>query len=107
MSFYFHGEFVPSYKNDLLGLVRAGGGNTIESMEEAVSERQSLEDFSTTLVVYNHDKPQGCSATEASFVLSKRAAEAGDVAKNIDARLVPHTWILESIAACKILPFSS
>ncbi|KAG6403103.1 hypothetical protein SASPL_135320 [Salvia splendens] len=107
LSFYFNGEFVPSYKNDLLGLVRAGGGNTIESMEAAVAERQSLEDFSTTLVVYNHDNPQGCSATEARFVLSKRAAEAGDVAKNIDARFIPHTWILESIAACQILPFSS
>lgn len=107
LSFYFNGDFVAAYKSDLLDLVKVGGGAIIESMEHAVAEKQSLEDISTTIVVYNHDNPQGCSATEAAYILSKREADAEDVAKNIDAQFVPHTWILESIAACQILPFSS
>ncbi|XP_057798173.1 BRCA1-associated RING domain protein 1 [Salvia miltiorrhiza] len=106
LNFYFNGDFVPAYKSDLVELVRVGGASIIESMEDAVAGRQNLEDISTTLVVYNYDSPQGCSATEASFILLKRAAEAEDVAKSIDAQLIRHTWILESIAACQILPFS-
>ncbi|KAH6811408.1 breast cancer associated RING 1 [Perilla frutescens var. frutescens] len=107
LSFYFNGDFITSYKSDLIDLVGVGGGTIIESMDHLVAERHSLEDISTTLVVYNRDHPQGCTAEEASFVLSKRVVEAEDVARSIDARVVPHTWILESIAACQILPYAS
>lgn len=98
LSFYFNGEFIPSYKSDLIELVRVGGGTIIESMEHVVAERHSLEDNSTTVVVYYNDHPQGCTAPKQ---------EAEGVAKSIDAQIIPHTWILESIAACQILPHSS
>lgn len=98
MSFYFNGEFIPSYKSDLIELVRVGGGSIVENMEHVAAERHNLEDISTTVVVYYHDHPQGCAAPKE---------EAEGVAKSIDAHIVPHTWILESIAACQILPYSS
>ncbi|KAL8530204.1 hypothetical protein ACS0TY_007314 [Phlomoides rotata] len=97
LSFYFNGDFAPSYKKDLLDLVRVGGGISVESLEQEIAERP-------TFVVYNHDNPQGCAAKEASSFLLQRAAEAEDVAKCINARAIPHTWILESIAACRVLP---
>lgn len=98
LSFYFNGEFIPSYKSDLIELVRVGGGSIVENMEHVAAERHNLEDISTTVVVYYHDHPQGCAAPKE---------EAEGVAKSIDAHIVPHTWILESIAACQILPYSS
>lgn len=107
MSFYFNGDFVPSYKSDLLDLVRVGGGTIIESMEQIITERHSQEVISTIFVVYNHDYPQACVVKEASSFVLKRVAEAEDVAKSIDAQVIPHTWILESIAACRVLSYPS
>ncbi|KAI3449810.1 hypothetical protein Pfo_006475 [Paulownia fortunei] len=105
LSFYFNGDFVPSYKSDLLDLVRVGGGTIIESTEQIVAQRHNQQVFSTTFVVYNHDYPQGCVAKEASSFVLKRLAEAEDVAKGIDAQVIPHTWVLESIAASRLLPY--
>ncbi|KAK6141504.1 hypothetical protein DH2020_024749 [Rehmannia glutinosa] len=104
LSFYFSGDFVPSYKSDLLDLVRVGGGTVIECMEQMVEQRHDQQPISTTFVVYNNDYPQGCAAKEASSFVFKRLAEAEDVCKDIDAQVIPHTWILESIAACRVLP---
>ncbi|KAL6516196.1 hypothetical protein OROGR_019501 [Orobanche gracilis] len=103
-SFYFNGDFVPSYKSDLLDLVRVGGGSVIESLDEIVERKHDHRSISTTFVVFCNDYPQGCVAKEASSFVFKRLAEAEDVCKDIDARVIPHTWILESIAACRVLP---
>ncbi|GFP82946.1 protein breast cancer susceptibility 1 homolog [Phtheirospermum japonicum] len=103
LSFYFNGDFVPSYKNDLLELVRVGGGDIIESMEHITEQKHNQQPISTTYVVYNHDYPQGCTTAKETIVF-ERLAEAEDVAKDVNARVIPHTWILESIAACRVLP---
>ncbi|CAA0833402.1 BRCA1-associated RING domain protein 1 [Striga hermonthica] len=87
-NFYFCGEFVPSYKSDLLELVRVGGGTIITSLEGMVEQnKHDQQAAATTFVVYNNDYPQG-------FI-----SKDGD----IDARVIPHIWILESIAACRVL----
>ncbi|KAG8389172.1 hypothetical protein BUALT_Bualt02G0201400 [Buddleja alternifolia] len=106
LSFHFHGAFIPAYKSDLLDLVRVGGGTIIEAIEQLASQRHNTEAIiSSAFIVYNHDFPQGCVAKEASALVSKRSEEAKNVAKDIDARVIPHTWILESIAAARLLPF--
>ncbi|KAL3849996.1 hypothetical protein ACJIZ3_011878 [Penstemon smallii] len=105
LSFYFGGEFVPAYKNDLLDLVIVGGGTIIENLEQAVTQRHNIQSISTNIVVYNRDNPRESTAIEASSSILKRLTEAKDVAKCIDAQVVPHTWILESIAACRMLPY--
>lgn len=98
MNFFFNGDFAATYKKDLLDLVKVGGGIIVESLEQEIAE-------GPTFVVYNHDCPQGCAAAkELSSILLQRVAGAEDVAKCIDARAIPHTWILESIAACRLLP---
>lgn len=105
MGFIFSGDFIPAYKNDLLGLVRVGGGTIFENMEQIFSQtKEGPHVISANLVVYNSDTQ--CMSTETSPV-SKRIAEAEDVAKWIGAPVIPHTWILESIAACKVLPHQS
>ncbi|KAK4418426.1 BRCA1-associated RING domain protein 1 [Sesamum alatum] len=107
LSFYFSGDFVLSYKDDLLDLVRVGGGTIIESTEQIVAQKPNPQTVSTTYVVYNHDHPQGCLATESSSFVLKRLTDAELLAKNIGAQVIPHTWILESIAACRVLPCHS
>ncbi|KAL0383648.1 UNVERIFIED_CONTAM: BRCA1-associated RING domain protein 1 [Sesamum calycinum] len=107
LSFYFNGDFVPSYKDDLMDLVRVGGGTVIQSTEQIVAQKPNPQMVFTTFVVYNHDNPQGCPATELSSFVLKRSADAELVAKGIDAHVIPHTWILESIAACRVLPSPS
>ncbi|KAL0419729.1 UNVERIFIED_CONTAM: BRCA1-associated RING domain protein 1 [Sesamum radiatum] len=107
LSFYFNGDFVPSYKDDLMDLVRVGGGTVIQSTEQIVAQKPNPQMVFTTFVVYNHDNPQGCLATELSSFVLKRSADAELVAKGIDAHVIPHTWILESIAACRVLPSPS
>ncbi|KAL0435559.1 UNVERIFIED_CONTAM: BRCA1-associated RING domain protein 1 [Sesamum radiatum] len=88
LSFYFNGDFVPSYKDDLLDLVRVGGGTIIESTEQIVAQEPNPQTLSTTFVVYSHDHPQGCLATESSSLVLKRLADAELVAKDIDAQVV-------------------
>ncbi|XP_073318099.1 BRCA1-associated RING domain protein 1-like isoform X2 [Primulina huaijiensis] len=92
LRFYFLGDFVPAYKSGLLALVIDGGGTVIESLELIAAQRDSPEIVSRCLVVYN-----------AQDEANTRTAEAGDLAKDNDARAIPHTWILESIAAHRLL----
>ncbi|KAL3647708.1 hypothetical protein CASFOL_008676 [Castilleja foliolosa] len=106
LRFYFNGDFVPSYKNDLLDLVRVGGGAIIESMEQITEQKHDQQLTSTTYVVYNHDYSQVFTVGKESIVF-ERLAKAEDVAKDVDALVIPHTWILESIAACRVLPVPS
>ncbi|XP_051142054.1 BRCA1-associated RING domain protein 1 isoform X2 [Andrographis paniculata] len=101
MGFYFNGDFIPSFKNDLLNLVTDGGGTVIENMEKIMTEELDSP-MATTFVVYNYDSSQG-SLPEASSFASMGLAEAERIARNFDAVVIPHTWILESIASCSVL----
>ncbi|XP_073156826.1 BRCA1-associated RING domain protein 1-like [Henckelia pumila] len=91
LQFYFLGDFVPAYKSGLLALVIDGGGTIAGSLEQIAAQRHRPEEVSRCLVVYN-----------AQVEANTRAAEAGDLAKDNDARVIPHTWILESIAAQRL-----
>lgn len=106
--FYLIGDFMPAYKSDLLDLVEKAGGTVIQSEEQLVKQNHSAQGTQpSSLVVYNYDVPQGCMFEEENSILQQRLAEAEDLAKQIGFQTVQHTWILESIAACKLVPLSA
>ncbi|CAI9107576.1 OLC1v1006960C1 [Oldenlandia corymbosa var. corymbosa] len=103
INFYFTGDFVPAYKFDLFDLVRTAGGIIHESMEQLKTLTSNVEANASCLVVYNGDPPHGCLSGEGSSVVSERIAEAHNLAKQINCSVAGHKWILDSIAACRLL----
>ena len=57
------------------------------------------------VVVYNLDAPQGSELGEEVSIIWQRVSEAQDLATKVGGQVIGHTWILESIAACKLQPF--
>ncbi|XP_027180435.1 BRCA1-associated RING domain protein 1 [Coffea eugenioides] len=104
LKFYFSGDFVPAYKIDLLDLVRTAGGTILESAEQLMVQSLEQTTFHECLVVYNSDATRACAIEEEISVISRRLEEAANAAKETNSPVVRHTWILESIAACKLLP---
>jgi BRCA1-associated RING domain protein 1 len=85
------------YKKYLKDLVEDGGGAVFKSKDELEVGRDA-----NLIAVYNLDPPLGCKFGEEVSILWHRLNEAEDLTANT----VGHTWILESIAACKLQPFS-
>ncbi|KAK7336895.1 hypothetical protein VNO77_17446 [Canavalia gladiata] len=106
LKFYFSGDYVSTYKEDLEDLTEVGGGIVLRSKNE-LEVQKCQTDSSKLLVVYNLDPPQGCKLGEEVSILWQRLNEAEDLAANTGYQVVGHTWILESIAACKLQPFVS
>lgn len=105
LNFYFSGDFLPAYKNDLLNLVRTAGGTVIENKEELVAQSHDVHSTpSTTLVVYNVDPLQQYTLGDEDSAVLQRLRAAEDLARGTACRVLKHTWILESIAACKLQP---
>lgn len=97
---------MPTYKGDLEDLIEVGGGTVLRSKEELEAQRHECKmDSSKLLVVYNLDPPQGCKLGEEVSILWQRLNDAEDLAANSGYKVIGHTWILESIAACKLQPF--
>ncbi|KAK1352930.1 hypothetical protein POM88_052768 [Heracleum sosnowskyi] len=74
INFYFSGDYLPAYKDDLLNLVTTAGG-----------------------FQYNMGNEES--------VLLQRFRTAEDLATEYGYRVLKHTWILESVAASKLLPY--
>ncbi|CAK9181385.1 unnamed protein product [Ilex paraguariensis] len=105
LNFYFVADFVPAYKHDLLNLVLTAGGTVIERKDQLMGQSHDAHRTpSATLVVYNQDPPPGCKLGEEGSILLQRSAAAQDLANEIGSKVITHTWILESIAACKLQP---
>lgn len=98
LKFYFSGEYDSSYKKYLEDLVEGGGGVVLKSKDELEVGRDA-----NLLAVYNLDPPEGCELEDEVSILWHRLTEA----ENLTANTAGHTWILESIAACKLQPFVS
>ncbi|CAL5193833.1 unnamed protein product [Lathyrus oleraceus] len=102
LKFYFSGDYDLSFKKYLEDLVEAGEGAVLKSKDEL-----ELRVDAKVLVVYNIDPPQGCKLGEEVSILWQRLSEAEDLAANTGYQVIGHTWILESIAACKLQPLVS
>lgn len=107
LKFYISGDFLAPYLKDLLQLVEVAGGTIVENKEQLIAEMRDLAATDPTycVIVYNCDPPRGCMPTEESSILLRRFAEADELAKQIGCLAIKHTWILESIAGCKLVPF--
>nr|XP_043634602.1 BRCA1-associated RING domain protein 1-like [Erigeron canadensis] len=111
MKFYFVGDFVEAYKSDFTILITTAGGIVSKTKEQLLS---SLSYASTgvkvnqvTLVIYNADTSDCSLFQDKETTKSQRLASAQDIAQEYAAHVVAHTWILESVAACSLLPFTS
>ncbi|XP_022758493.1 BRCA1-associated RING domain protein 1-like isoform X2 [Durio zibethinus] len=109
LNFYFVGDFVSGYKEDLQNLVVAAGGAVLRRMEEELVEQNSGDQAVQTrmIVVYNLDVPRGSELGEEVSIIWQRVGEAQDLATKIGGQVIGHTWLLESIAAHKLQPFVS
>ncbi|KAM7253984.1 hypothetical protein ACFE04_031666 [Oxalis oulophora] len=106
LKFFFSGDFVSGYKEDLQGLVIAGGGVLFESKEQLMGPTcGDLAALSGTIVVYNTDPPRGTELGEELTTIWDRLSEAQDLATTIGGQVIGQTWVLESIAGYKLLPF--
>ncbi|PON34766.1 BRCA1-associated [Parasponia andersonii] len=103
--FYFVGDFLPSYMEDLQELVIAAGGTVLKSREELVAQScgdQQAVPTPRALVVYNIDPLEGCKLGEEVSILWQRLNEAEDLASETGSKVIGHTWLLDSIAGYKL-----
>ncbi|XP_039021093.1 BRCA1-associated RING domain protein 1-like isoform X2 [Hibiscus syriacus] len=106
-NFYFVGDFVSGFKEDLQNLVVTAGGTVLMRMEELIEHNNNGDQTSQAkmVVVYNLDAPQGSELGEEVSIIWQRVSEAQDLASKISGLVIGHTWLLESIAACKLQAF--
>ncbi|KAK9058368.1 hypothetical protein SSX86_023209 [Deinandra increscens subsp. villosa] len=107
LNFYFVGDFVQSFKADLLNLVTTAGGTVTETKDHLVlsssnDAHKKANANQVTLVVYNADFSDNFGVEDEDSVKSQRLAAAEDVAQEFGCRIVAHIWILESIACGKL-----
>ncbi|XVE77960.1 hypothetical protein DITRI_Ditri13aG0106100 [Diplodiscus trichospermus] len=106
-SFYFVGDFVSVYKEDLQNLVVAAGGIVLRTVDEGLVKQNNSDQAVKVIVVYNLDAPKGSELGEEVSIIWQRVNEAQDLATKIGGQVIGHTWLLESIAAHKLQPFVS
>ncbi|KAL6953262.1 non-specific serine,threonine protein kinase, partial [Sarracenia purpurea var. burkii] len=103
-NFYFIGDFIPIYQEELVKLVIIAGGTVIGNKEGLFKQNHDDAQATRTLVVYNNDPAQWCKIEdeEGCVVEPKRLKAAEDLANEIGSQAIGHTWLLESIAASKV-----
>ncbi|KAL5860010.1 hypothetical protein ACOSQ4_001306 [Xanthoceras sorbifolium] len=107
LKFYFTGDFMAGFKQDLQSLVITAGGTVWKSEEELLEQSCDDKAASKILVVYNLDSPEGSRLGEEVSIIWNRLNEAQDLATRIGSQVIGHTWLLESIAAHKLQPLIS
>ncbi|XP_068657389.1 protein BREAST CANCER SUSCEPTIBILITY 1 homolog [Aristolochia californica] len=104
LEFYFVGEFTNSYKGYLHDLVIAGGGVVLHRRPISRIQKGPLEESSQCMiyVIYSLEQPEKSDAKKSSRIFARRKAEASAIASTVNAKMAPHSWILDSIAASKL-----
>ncbi|PIA30117.1 hypothetical protein AQUCO_05700083v1 [Aquilegia coerulea] len=101
-NFYFMGEFQPSYKGYLQDMVVAAGGNVLQR-KPISGDMCGLSSESTTYIIYNAEQSKECGSAK-KLLCSRRQDEAEALASSNGAKVAPHSWVLDSIAACNLQP---
>ncbi|KAK1440833.1 hypothetical protein QVD17_06665 [Tagetes erecta] len=105
MKFYFVGDYIEAFKTDLMNLVKTAGGIISENKDQLLYRNcADMKVDEATFVVYNTDFTTYTELEDEDSIKSQRLALAEDVAQEYGSRVVGHTWLLESIAACSLLP---
>ncbi|KAK1283146.1 hypothetical protein QJS10_CPB21g00152 [Acorus calamus] len=104
MCFHFSSYFSPDFKY-LEELTLAAGGTIVKRNETpALNDTNAKQDSLKNFFVYCLDPPEGCNLTEVADVIQKRAEEAEVFGVKSGNQVIGHTWLLDSIAACKLQP---
>jgi BRCA1-associated RING domain protein 1 len=77
---------------DLENLIAMAGGSILDKAGLS----------STSLILYNMEVPPGDDQANIELVMEKRRAEAEELAATVGCRALAHTWVLDSIAFCKV-----
>lgn len=104
--FYFMGDYAPLYKKYLQDLVIAGGGTILNRKpipEIPENSSGSMVIASKTFIIYSLELPEKCeSSSKANLLLQRRCSDAKTLANSTGTTAVSNSWILNSIAACKL-----
>ncbi|CAJ1962132.1 unnamed protein product [Sphenostylis stenocarpa] len=102
--FYFMGDFIPSYKGYLQDLVVAAGGIILHRKPVSGDQKSMLPDRHPyqTLILYSLELPDNCVPSKTDTICSQRCHDAEVLASSTGSKVVTNTWILNSIAACKL-----
>ncbi|GFY96894.1 breast cancer susceptibility1 [Actinidia rufa] len=102
--FYFTGEFVPSYKRYLHDLIIVAGG-TVLQRKPIPSNQESMpfgNPTSSTFIIYSLESPDKCDPNTRNLIFSQRRLDAEALASSTEAIAASNSWVLNSIAACKL-----
>ncbi|KAK7332153.1 hypothetical protein VNO80_28901 [Phaseolus coccineus] len=102
--FYFMGDFIPSYKGYLQDLVVAAGGIILHRKPVSGDQKSMLLDTHPyqTLIIYSLELPDKCKPSKTDTICRQRCHDAKVLASSTGSKVVTNTWILNSIAACKL-----
>ncbi|CAN8325448.1 unnamed protein product [Cochlearia groenlandica] len=92
IKFYIMGDFEPSYKGYLQDVIVAAGGTNLRRRPVC----NDKEEASTTIIVFSVEP---CK----NKTLTQRRSDGEALAKSSKARAASSSWVLDSIAGCKIL----
>ncbi|KAJ8758777.1 hypothetical protein K2173_000498 [Erythroxylum novogranatense] len=98
--FYLLGDFAPSYKRYLQDLVIAAGGTILQ--RKPISVLISGSSAPSTFVVYSKEMPENCDPSKKDMILTQRMSRAVTVASTTGAKATSNSWVLDSIAGCKL-----
>ncbi|XP_028187915.1 protein BREAST CANCER SUSCEPTIBILITY 1 homolog isoform X1 [Glycine soja] len=102
--FYFMGDFIPSYKGYLQNLVVAAGGIILHRKPVSGDQESTSPDMHPyqTLIIYSLELPDKCKPSKKDTICSQRRHDAEVLASSTGSNVASNTWVLNSIAACKL-----
>lgn len=105
LKFYLTRDFQDSYKGYIQDIVVAGGGAILHrkpiKRDEGASSLGSLEH--STFIIYNLELSEKCDLSKKDMILNQRRSDAEALAASTGAKAVSNSWVLNSVAACKLL----
>ncbi|XP_017697418.2 protein BREAST CANCER SUSCEPTIBILITY 1 homolog [Phoenix dactylifera] len=108
ISFYFSGDYTPSYKGYLQDLVIKAGGTILQRKPISRDQEKLLDNSlpSTIFIIYSLEHPEKKRCNDYALVFNRRRAEAQALADASGGKVATNTWIIDSIAACKLQPLT-
>lgn len=108
LKFYPMGGFESSYRGYLQELIVAAGGTILHRKPISSDQGALLSGSSTclTFIIYSLELPDKCDLSKKDMILTSRRNEAEGLASSTGAKAVSNSWVLNSIAACKLQSFA-
>ncbi|XP_043700084.1 protein BREAST CANCER SUSCEPTIBILITY 1 homolog [Telopea speciosissima] len=103
-TFYLMGEFTPSYKGYLQDLIFAAGGTVLQRKPISKDQGVLLSESSKSIFIIYSLELLGKSdpVNKTTEICNRRRADAEALANSAGAKVASNSWVLDSIAACKL-----